>query len=73
VRRGHVPFSILSWLRIKDRNNVPTARLRGFEKDLGLHGTQYQTVLSILYVGQSPRFSSSCLRVPLAARSDVEM
>ncbi|KAL0955459.1 hypothetical protein HGRIS_001701 [Hohenbuehelia grisea] len=34
-----------------DRGNTPAARLRGFERDLGLHGTQYSTVLSILFVG----------------------
>ncbi|KAL0950041.1 hypothetical protein HGRIS_010049 [Hohenbuehelia grisea] len=34
-----------------DRNNAAAARLRGFEKDLGLHGSQFPTILSILYVG----------------------
>ena len=27
------------------------ARLKGFEKDLNLHGNQFATLLSILYVG----------------------
>jgi hypothetical protein len=27
------------------------ARLAGFEKDLHLHGSQYPTILSIIYVG----------------------
>ncbi|KAJ3986919.1 major facilitator superfamily domain-containing protein [Lentinula detonsa] len=34
-----------------DRNNVAAARLRGFEEDLHLTGSQFATVLSILYVG----------------------
>jgi hypothetical protein len=28
-----------------------SARLGGFEKDLHLHGSQYSTILSIVYVG----------------------
>lgn len=34
-----------------DRNNASAARLQGFEKDLGLTGQQFPTLLSILYVG----------------------
>ncbi|KAJ7700039.1 MFS general substrate transporter [Mycena rosella] len=34
-----------------DRNNASAARLRGFERDLNLSGTQFSSVLSILYVG----------------------
>ncbi|KAF9452505.1 MFS general substrate transporter [Macrolepiota fuliginosa MF-IS2] len=34
-----------------DRNNAGAARLRGFEADLNLHGQQFATLLSILYVG----------------------
>ncbi|KAI0089164.1 MFS general substrate transporter [Irpex rosettiformis] len=34
-----------------DRNNASAARLRGFEADLKLEGTQFATILSILYVG----------------------
>ncbi|KAI0787159.1 MFS general substrate transporter [Irpex lacteus] len=34
-----------------DRNNASAARLRGFERDLKLEGTQFATILSILYVG----------------------
>ncbi|KAJ4478020.1 major facilitator superfamily domain-containing protein [Lentinula aciculospora] len=34
-----------------DRNNVAAARLRGFEEDLHLTGSQFATVLSILYIG----------------------
>lgn len=34
-----------------DRNNYAAARLQGLEDDLGLVGDQYQTALSILFVG----------------------
>ncbi|KAF9263453.1 MFS general substrate transporter [Marasmius fiardii PR-910] len=34
-----------------DRNNASAARLHGFEEDLGLHGSQFASILSILYVG----------------------
>ncbi|OCH90936.1 MFS general substrate transporter [Obba rivulosa] len=34
-----------------DRNNASAARLRGFEADLHLVGQQFNTLLSILYVG----------------------
>ncbi|KAJ8517621.1 hypothetical protein ONZ45_g5202 [Pleurotus djamor] len=42
---------ILYILNIIDRQNTPAARLRGYESELGLHGTQYATVLSIFFVG----------------------
>lgn len=34
-----------------DRNNIASARLAGLEDDLGLTSTQYQTCVSILFVG----------------------
>lgn len=34
-----------------DRNNASAARLRGFEEDLNLQGTQFATILSVLYIG----------------------
>ncbi|KIW64813.1 hypothetical protein PV04_09721 [Phialophora macrospora] len=34
-----------------DRANIGNARLAGFEKDLGLHGYDYNKVLSAFYVG----------------------
>lgn len=34
-----------------DRNAIINARLNGLEKDLGLVGTQYNTCVSILFVG----------------------
>ncbi|KAL4259097.1 MFS transporter superfamily protein [Pleurotus pulmonarius] len=42
---------VLYILNIIDRGNTPAARLRGFEKELGLEGTEYSTVLSIFFVG----------------------
>ncbi|XPS72593.1 hypothetical protein M3J09_004758 [Ascochyta lentis] len=34
-----------------DQNAIANARLNGLEKDLGLRGSQYNTCISILYVG----------------------
>ncbi|WVF67756.1 hypothetical protein IAT40_002516 [Kwoniella sp. CBS 6097] len=34
-----------------DRNNAAAARLKGFERDLNLKENEFQTLLSILYVG----------------------
>ncbi|CAG9981053.1 unnamed protein product, partial [Clonostachys byssicola] len=34
-----------------DRNNYAAARLQGLEEDLNLHGDQYQTGLSVFFVG----------------------
>ncbi|KAG1868301.1 major facilitator superfamily domain-containing protein [Suillus subalutaceus] len=42
---------ILFALNLIDRTNISNARLQGFEKDLHLHGQQYATTLSILFVG----------------------
>jgi hypothetical protein len=33
-----------------DRNNYAAARLQGLEKDLNLHGNEYQVGVSILFV-----------------------
>ncbi|GAA5998021.1 uncharacterized protein JCM10292_002267 [Rhodotorula paludigena] len=47
-------FSILIVIYILnyiDRNNVSAARTKGLEEDLGLQGREYDTLLSILYVG----------------------
>jgi MFS family permease len=41
-------IDVLNYL---DRNNIATARLGTLEKDLGLVGTQYNTVISIFFVG----------------------
>ncbi|KAI0029233.1 MFS general substrate transporter [Vararia minispora EC-137] len=42
---------IIYILNYIDRNNAAAARLQGFEQDLGLHGQEFNTLLSILYVG----------------------
>lgn len=39
------------WLNYLDRNAITLARLNGFEEDLGLRGSQYNTAVSILFVG----------------------
>lgn len=39
------------WLNYLDRNAITLARLNGFEEDLGLKGSQYNTAVSILFVG----------------------
>jgi hypothetical protein len=39
---------ILNYL---DRNNIATARLGNFEEDIGLVAEQYNTVISIFFVG----------------------
>ena len=44
----HVHRYIMNYL---DRNNIAAARLAGLEDELQLHGTQYQTAVSILFVG----------------------
>lgn len=38
-------------LNYLDRNNIATARLGTFEEDIGLVGTQYNTIISIFFVG----------------------
>jgi len=37
------------------------ARLRGFEEDLGMEGTQFATVLSVLYIGYIAMQIPSCV------------
>lgn len=39
------------WLNYLDRNAIALARLDSLEEDLGLSDTQYQTCVSILFVG----------------------
>lgn len=40
-------------LNFLDRNNIASARLAGLEEDLNLTRTEYQTCVSILFVGYS--------------------
>jgi MFS family permease len=45
-----VPMVMLAYLLcFLDRVNIGNARLYGLEKDLGLHGMQYQTAVSLLF------------------------
>ncbi|KAG2122684.1 MFS general substrate transporter [Suillus cothurnatus] len=45
-------FLVLVYImNIMDRYNVAAARLHGFEEDLGMTGNQFNTLISILYVG----------------------
>ena len=47
-----LPMVVLIYiLNYLDRNNIAAARLGGLEEDLGLVGSQYQTCISILFVG----------------------
>ena len=39
------------WLNYLDRNAIATAAINDIEEDLGLKGSQYQTCVSILFVG----------------------
>ncbi|RDB29704.1 hypothetical protein Hypma_013785 [Hypsizygus marmoreus] len=54
LRKVDLRLSILVVIYILnyiDRTNAASARLRGFEDDLGLHGTQFATILAIYFVG----------------------
>ncbi|TDL29556.1 MFS general substrate transporter [Rickenella mellea] len=54
LRKLDIRMSILIFIYILnyiDRNNAASARLRGFEADLKLKGQEFNTLLSILYVG----------------------
>jgi sugar phosphate permease len=42
---------IMYFLNYIDRNTLAQARLNGLEDDLGMHGTQFNTAISILFVG----------------------
>ncbi|KAM3076383.1 hypothetical protein ACMFMG_007203 [Clarireedia jacksonii] len=47
-----LPMVILMYImNYLDRNNIAAARLAGMEKDLNLKGDEYQTSVSILFVG----------------------
>lgn len=51
-----MPLVVLVYLmNYIDRNNYAAARLQGLETDLGLSPQQYQTGLSILFVGYVSR------------------
>ncbi|KAH7069338.1 major facilitator superfamily domain-containing protein [Paraphoma chrysanthemicola] len=42
---------LMFWLNYLDRNAIALARLNRLERDLNLKGTEYQTCVSILFVG----------------------
>ena len=42
---------LMYWLNYLDRNAIALARLNDLEEDLNLVGSQYQTCVSILFVG----------------------
>lgn len=44
-------FVLIYIMNYLDRNNMAAARLKGLQDDLSLSNTQYETCLSILYVG----------------------
>ncbi|KAJ3824581.1 sugar transporter [Lentinula raphanica] len=44
-------LGVIYILNYIDRQNIAVARLRGFEEDLRLEGSQYATCLGIVYVG----------------------
>lgn len=54
LRKVDLRISILIVIHILnyiDRSNAASARLRGFEEDLGLHGTQFATILAVYFIG----------------------
>ncbi|KAL4731004.1 hypothetical protein ACLX1H_003046 [Fusarium chlamydosporum] len=52
VDKRMMPLMMLLYiLNYLDRNNIATARLGNFEKDIGLVDEQYNTVISIFFVG----------------------
>ncbi|KAG1754611.1 MFS general substrate transporter [Suillus lakei] len=47
-----VAFLVLIYImNCMDRSNAAAARLRGFEEDLGMTGNQFNTLISVLYMG----------------------
>jgi hypothetical protein len=56
---------LMYWLNYLDRNAIALARLNDLEEDLNLSSSQYQTCVSILFVGyiagQVPSSESICL------------
>ncbi|KAG1793183.1 uncharacterized protein HD556DRAFT_524895 [Suillus plorans] len=60
-----VAFLVLVYImNIMDRTNVAAARLRGFEEDLDMTGNQFNTLISILYVGYLVTQAPSYVPIP---------
>lgn len=59
---------IMYWFNYLDRNAITVARLDGLEKELNLTSTEYQTCVSILFVGyilgQIPSSKQAPFRYP---------
>ena len=49
--RSDILVHSMYWLNYLDRNAIALAKLSTLDKDLGLNGTQYNTCVSILFVG----------------------
>lgn len=59
------------WLNYLDRNAIALARLDDLEDDLKLEGTQYQTCVSILFVGYLlGQIPSNMYVLPMIGRCD---
>lgn len=65
---------VMYWLNYLDRNAIALARLNDLEEDLGLSSSQYQTCVSILFVGyllgQVPSSMSSFAAIALSVYVD---
>lgn len=54
-----MPILVIMYiLNYLDRQNIASAKLANIQRDLGLRGVQYQTAVSILFVGYSKWHSS---------------
>jgi sugar phosphate permease len=54
-----MPIMVIMYvLNYLDRQNIASAKLADIEEDLGLSQVQYQTAVSILFVGYSMLFLS---------------
>lgn len=51
LTRSQPMLWIMYFFNFLDRNALVNAKLNSLEKDLGLKGTQYNTLISILFVG----------------------
>ncbi|KAG1874485.1 MFS general substrate transporter [Suillus subalutaceus] len=71
-----VAFLVLIYImNYMDRSNAAAARLRGFEEDLDMKGNQFNTLISILYVGyvlmQAPSSHEKAIAVPLKLHGNM--
>lgn len=71
-----VAFLVLIYImNYMDRSNAAAARLRGFEEDLNMKGNQFNTLISILYVGyvlmQAPSSHEKAIAVPFKLHGNM--